>query len=198
MKMNLNLCIDIDGTITDAYYWLDLANDYFGTNIKPFQVTSYEIHKVLNISDEDYLKFYGKFGEQMHANQDIRDNADLILWNLNQKYNVFYVTARDKRMEAVTKSWFKEKNLPEGQLHMLGSHYKVDKAKELDCNIFIEDRYENAIQLAKAGYEVLLIDCYYNRLPLIPGITRVYDWAEIYDEIEEYHAKHCKNSIRIA
>jgi uncharacterized HAD superfamily protein len=196
--MNLNLCIDIDGTITDAYYWLDLANDYFGTSIKPFQVTCYDIHKVLDIPDEDYLKFYEKFGEQMHANQNIRYNADLILWNLNQKYNIFYVTARNKRMEAVTKSWFKEKNLPEGQLHMLGSHYKVDKARELECNIFIEDRYENAIQLASAGFEVLLIDCYYNRLPLIQGITRVYNWVEIYDEIEEYYAKHCKNSIRIA
>jgi len=181
MLMNLNLCIDIDGTITDAYYWLDIANNYFGTDIRPFEVTSYEIHNVLKVSNEAYLKFYEIYGEQMHANQKTRDNANLILSKLSQEHNIFYVTAREKRMKEVTENWFKENDLPKGQLHMLGSHYKVDKAKELECNIFIEDRYENALQLALAGYEVLLIDCYYNRLPLIPGITRVFDWLDIYE-----------------
>lgn len=196
--MNLNLCIDIDGTITDAYYWLDLANEYFGTSIRPFQVTDYDIHKVLKVSREEYNEFYNKYGKQMHANEKLRENAELILWRLNQEHNVYYVTARETRMREVTENWFKENNLPTGQLHMLGSHYKVDKARELECNIFIEDRYENALQLSLAGFEVLLIDCYYNRLPLIPGITRVSNWMDIYEEIEEYHAKISKGTTKIA
>ncbi|MFT9498194.1 hypothetical protein [Anaerosolibacter sp.] len=81
---------------------------------------------------------------------------------------------------------------------MLGSHYKVNQAKELGCDIFIEDRYENAIQLALAGFEVLLMDCNYNRLPLIPGITRVYDWKEVYKVIEEYIAGSNEKSTKIA
>ena len=28
-----NICIDIDGTITDAYYWLEPCNRYFMKNI---------------------------------------------------------------------------------------------------------------------------------------------------------------------
>lgn len=26
---NLNICIDIDGTITEPYYWLEISNKYF-------------------------------------------------------------------------------------------------------------------------------------------------------------------------
>lgn len=185
--MKLNLCIDIDGTITDPYYWLDLANKHFQTNIKPSQVTKYDIHEVLKIPREDYLKFYEAHWEQIHGKADLREEVKQFLWKLEQQHNIFYVTAREARMKAVTEEWFRRNDLPQGQLHLLGSHYKVDKAKELNCHIFIEDRYENAIQLAEAGFQVLLIDCYYNRQPLIPGVTRVFDWRDIYKIIEEHN-----------
>ncbi|WP_243182927.1 5' nucleotidase, NT5C type [Anaerosolibacter carboniphilus] len=185
--MKLNLCIDIDGTITDAYYWLEMANEHFGIDIKPFQVTKYEIHEVLEIPKEDYLKFYEVYGEEIHTKADLRDNAKEILWALDQQHKITYVTAREARMKEVTEAWFRKHNLPKGEFHFLGTHYKVDKAKELKCHVFIEDRYENAIQLALAGFEVLLIDCYYNRNPLIPGVTRVFNWGDIHSRIEEYN-----------
>ena len=31
--MSINIRIDIDGTITEGYYWLNAANKYFGTKI---------------------------------------------------------------------------------------------------------------------------------------------------------------------
>ena len=52
-------------------------------------------------------------------------------------------------------------------LSLLGSHDKVAKAYEFCCDIFIEDRYENAVQLSSHGFNVLLIDCYYNQGPFI-------------------------------
>jgi len=55
--MKLNLCIDIDGTITEPFYWLNFANDYFGTSLKPFQITKYDIHEVLHLPKEQYLDF---------------------------------------------------------------------------------------------------------------------------------------------
>jgi hypothetical protein len=62
----------------------------------------------------------------------------------------------------------------------------VNKAREVNCDIFIEDRYENAVQLALTGFCVLLIDCEYNRQHTIPGITRVFSWQHIYKEIMNY------------
>ena len=185
--MKLNLCIDIDGTITGAYYWLQMANEYFGTDIKPFQVIKYDTHEVLKIQKEDYLKFYEIYGKEIHAKADLRDHAKEILWELDQKYTISYVTPREAKMKDITEAWFCRHALPQREFHFLGTHYKVDKAKELNCHIFIEDRYENAIELASAGFEVLLMDCPYNRNPLIQGVTRVYDWKDIYKKIEEYN-----------
>ncbi|MEW9121368.1 MAG: hypothetical protein AB2421_01560 [Thermotaleaceae bacterium] len=190
----MNICIDIDGTITDAYCWLEMTNQYFGRTIKPFEVTVYDVYEVFNIPKEDYLDFYERFGEEMHGKAEIRGTAKEILWKLDKQHNIYYVTAREEKMKRVTEAWFANNELPRGELYLLGSHYKVEKAKELDCDIFIEDRYENAIELSQAGFQVLLIDCYYNQGPLISGVTRVFTWKDIDETIEAY-ASH---RIRIA
>jgi len=75
----LNICIDIDGTITDPYYWLSYANTYFNSNISESQVTSYDIAKVLNINRSEYLEFYEKFKTKIHSNQKLRDDVKVIL-----------------------------------------------------------------------------------------------------------------------
>lgn len=193
--MRLNLCIDIDGTITEPYYWLNHANRYFGTQVRPSQVTEYDIHKVLNIHNDDYLKFYEQYGEELHLESEPRQDAGMILRRLDQQHNIYYVTAREAKMTEVTERWIKIHDLPGGGLHILGSHYKVKKAEELECDIFIEDRYQNALELALAGFKVLLIDCNYNRSPLIPGITRVSNWIDIYEEIVFHEASEKSKKI---
>lgn len=184
----LNICIDIDGTITDPYTWIDIANNHFNKNITEKDVVEYEIHKVLNIPREEYLKFYDKFGERMHSNAKLRQNAKEYLLKLNDQHNIYYVTAREEKMRKATEQWLGINNLPKGELYMLGSHYKVEKARELKCDIFIEDRYENGVDISLDGFEVLLIDCNYNRYPLLSRMTRVFNWNEIYKYITNYES----------
>ncbi|WP_432401325.1 5' nucleotidase, NT5C type [Wukongibacter sp. M2B1] len=191
----LNLCVDIDGTITTPYYWLKDGNQYFNTNLKPEDVCEYEIHKVLNVSREEYLRFYDLLGEEIHAKAKLRSRARRILCKLAEYHNIHYVTAREKKMTEVTHWWIDKKKLPVDGIHILGSHYKVDKAKELRCDIFIEDRYENALEISKAGYKVLLIDCNYNRLPIPKEIVRVKDWDDIYNEIILYSDRKLKLDV---
>jgi len=45
---------------------------------------------------------------------------------------------------------------------------------------------EDAIEIFKVGYKVLLIDSNYNRLPISKEITRVKEWDDIYNEIILY------------
>lgn len=175
----LNICIDIDGTITEPYYWVDYANMYFNLNIKEADVTKYEICDVLGISSDEVNGFYKMYGEEMLFNAQVRSNARNTLWELYNKHNIYYVTARDNSLRALTEEWFKYNDLPKGELYMLGSHYKVDKAKELNCNIFLEDRYENAVELSGAGFKVYLLDCNYNRDKLLNGIQRVSNWEQV-------------------
>lgn len=194
-KMKLNLCIDIDGTITEDFYWLDLANKYFGKNIQPIQINEYDIDKVMGKTKTQYLDFYNEHSHDIHLNAKPREFSNLVLWHLSNQHNVSYVTAREPRLEDITNKWFLNNGIPTNDLHMLGSHCKVKKAEELNCHIFIEDRYENALEIALAGFQVLLMDTSYNRLPLIPGITRVYNWLEIYEEVSLYHSRQLQNII---
>lgn len=182
---NLNICIDIDGTITDAYYWLDLCNEYFNKNITEEEVTEYYIHKVLGVTEEDYTKFYEKYKIKLHSEQKIRQDAKVFIEKLNRLHNIYFVTARDKSLTMLTHSYLRKNEIPYDDLFVLGSHYKVDTARELNCSIFIEDNYDNAIQLSSSGFKVILIDTNYNKGPLNENILRVYDWNEIYEIIDK-------------
>jgi uncharacterized HAD superfamily protein len=181
----LNICIDIDGTITDPYYWLDEANKYFNKNVTTDQVTQYYIHKVMDIDILEYQEFYEKSKIKMHSNQELREDVKKALDKLSFLHNIYFVTAREQSLTLLTHSYLKKNELKYDDLFLLGSHYKVEKAKELACNIFIEDSYENAIQLSNAGFKVLLIDTNYNRRKLNTNITRVYNWKEIYVAINK-------------
>lgn len=192
----LNLCIDIDGTITEAYDWIPRVNEYFNTNIAPKDVTVYEIHRVLGIDREAYELFYALYGESLHLESKIRNGAKKVLSNLYRQHNIHFVTAREERMMTVTYLWFSHHKIPMDSLTLLGSHNKVGTAKDLDCHIFIEDRYENAIQLAQSGFEVLLMDCNYNKGLLPSKVTRISNWFEIESVIKNLAEQN--NDFRIA
>lgn len=176
---HLNICIDIDGTITDPYYWLSYANRYFNSNISESQVTSYDIHKILNIKQSEYLEFYENFKVEIHTNQKLRSDVKDILVELHKFNYLYFVTAREKSLELVTFLYLLNHEIPFDEVFILGTHNKVPKAKDLNCDIFIEDSYDNAIELSNSGFKVILLDTNYNRLPLNHNIIRVHNWMEI-------------------
>lgn len=182
---NLNICIDIDGTITDAYYWLDITNKYFKKNITIDQVTEYEISKVMGVEEKHYIEFYEEYKHMIHWEQELREDVRDVINMLNMQHNTYFVTARSTDLTMLTHRYLRRYEIAYDELFVLGSHYKVNKAKELNCDVFIEDNYDNAIQLSTAGYKVLLIDTNYNRKPLNENITRVHNWKEIYSIIDK-------------
>ncbi|WP_296561039.1 hypothetical protein [uncultured Acetobacterium sp.] len=172
--------------MTEAYDWLPRANKYFNTQIIPEMVTAYDEYLNLGVEQEAYAEFYRLFGEIIYAESHIRSGVKDVLTALYTNHKLHFVTAREPEMKAVTEKWLSHYHIPISTLSLLGSHDKVAKAHEYCCDIFIEDRYENAVQLSSHGFNVLLIDCYYNQGPLFPGITRVNDWIEIDQYIENY------------
>lgn len=181
----LNICIDIDGTITDPYYWLSYTNNYFNLNITEDEITCYEISKVLNISQQEYLKFYEDYKFEIHSKQKLRDDVRDILDKLYMQNYLYFVTARDKSLELLTSLYLKHHKIPYDDVFVLGTHNKVPAARNLKSDIFIEDSYDNALQLSTNGFKVLLIDTNYNRFPLNDNITRVYNWKEILTFIDK-------------
>ncbi len=186
----LNICIDIDGTVTDPYYWLEKANWYFNMSVKPDEVTQYDIHKVMEIEEDDYLEFYNLYGNAMHRDAKVRFGVSQIIQKLYPNHKIHIVTAREDKLERTSIEWFAKHDIPIDTIAHLGTHYKVDKAIELESDVFIEDSYNNAMQLSAAGFEVLLIDCTYNRGALPTNVTRVKNWFEIYQIVLSLSHNH--------
>lgn len=182
----LNICIDIDGTITEPYFWLKRANRFFHTNIQPKDVTIYDIHKVIGVDSIEFYDFYLKYGKLLHKEAQIRFGAKEVINQLSNKHRIHLVTARDEMMRDVTLEWMNRNSIPTDTISFLGSHDKVNKAIELQSDIFIEDRLENALQLSEFNLQVLLIDCNYNKGQLSNNVVRVKNWREIGEWIYYY------------
>ena len=174
-----NIGIDIDGTITEPYYWLPRANRYFNTQVKAREIKEYDIHKVLGIKLEEYDEFYRIYGKTLHQEAGIRAGAREVINRLYMQYRIHIISAREAKMQEVTLEWLNRYQIPMDSVSLLGSCEKVPRARALGCDIFIEDKYENAVQLAQAGIEVLLIDSGYNKGELPAGVTRVRTWSQI-------------------
>ncbi len=180
----INICIDIDGTVTEPGDWLPLANYYFKKELEAKDITIYEIYRLLEIEEEEYNRFYEQYGEWTHKEAKIRSDVKDVINKWYDKYMIHFITAREERMRAVTLEWLEKNQIPMDSITLLGNTNKVQQAKIAGCDIFIEDRYENAIQLAEAGFEVLLIDCGYNKGDLPDKVTRVRNWEQIDHIIE--------------
>lgn len=177
---DLNICIDIDGTITEPYYWLHYANEYFNLNVTEEKITCYDIAKTLNVTRDDYLKFYEEKKIEIHSKEKLRKDFKNIIDLLYPLNNIYFVTARDKSLELLTNLYLKCHKIPFDEVLVLGTHNKVPTAEKLNCDIFIEDSFDNAIELSNHGFKVLLIDTNYNRAALSHNIIRVYNWKEIF------------------
>lgn len=182
--MRFNICIDIDGTITDPYYWLKYINKYFNKNITQEEFVKFDVCRILNISEDDFNIFYDLMGEKIHGDCIAREHAKEIIEKLNKDNNIYFVTARPEKYREVSEKWLRDNGF-KGDLFMVGGHDKIGQATELHCDYFVEDRYKNAVVLSKVGIKVFLMDTNYNRYPLIENITRVASWKDIDEELNK-------------
>lgn len=175
----LNICIDIDGTMTDPYYFMPYFNKYFGKKLTEEECEHHRIDKLYGLSRDEIEIFYEKEGENMHRNATILPKVKQVIDNLKINHNLYIVTARRKEMEHITKEWLNKHDINDIKLYSLGSYYKVDKALELNCDVFLEDNPQNSIELANAGIKVLLMDTNYNKMVSHKNIIRVENWNDI-------------------
>jgi len=189
---NLNICIDIDGTVTDPYYWLSDANRYFNRRVGIQDITCYDIKKVMRIDKDAYDEFYHLYGEDIHWKSAARPGTKEVINRLSLMHHIHFVSARGKNLTDMSRDWLKQEGIPSDSVSLLGSSYKVKAAQNLNCDLFIEDCLSNALELAQAKFNVLLVDCNYNRAILPPQISRVYNWSQIESYIRDFIFKKKK------
>lgn len=178
-KHALTICVDIDGTLTKPYAWLEYTADVYSKKITPDMYQTCYTAKALGIDPLEYNQFYLANGKTFYYDLcEMRPYAKQVMDELNLHHNVHIVTSREKQFAELTRQLLIDHQIP-GTLHVLESFDKVTPAKSLGCQLFIEDNLEIAESLAEAGFPVLLMDCAYNRKPLHQRIRRVSDWEEV-------------------
>lgn len=175
----LNICIDIDGTITSPYHFIPYLNKLYNKNLSDIDCVTHNWDELYEVSIDDLLKEFHTNYVHSYSEADVVEYANDVINNLKMNHNLYFVTARSESLTDITTSWLGDKGFNNIDVYLLGSDNKIQKAKELECNIFIEDNPSNAIQLANEGMTVLLIDTNYNKHIQHDNINRVYSWKDI-------------------
>ena len=180
-----NIGIDIDGTLTYAGYFLPYLNEYFGKEIQYEELIKYDFKDIYGVSEEKIMEFFLGEGRNLIFNVDILEDAKNTVLELSEKHNVWIITARIPETYRKTKLWLERNGLGHVELITLGTPDKLGKAKELGCDIFIEDHPDASIDIAEAGIKLYLVDAPYNRTSNHENIVRVRDWNEMRNIFKE-------------
>lgn len=184
----MHIGIDLDGTVTDPESCFRYMNESLGYNIDFKQATEYELHTYTDMSQKDFWKFMIEHGheEAIYRRSFPHTEVNEVLWSMRQQHRIHYVTARSEAVRPVTEEWIKHHTLPLDSLIMTGTHDKVGVVKDLSLDLFMEDRYENAVSIhEETSIPVLLFDAPYNRKPLPDGVKRIASWKEAHHHVNE-------------
>lgn len=182
---NLNICIDIDGTITSPYHYLPYLNDIYNKNLTEEDFTTVYWAELYGDTLEGMLDKLHSKHINSYSKIEIIEGVKEVIAELYKENNLFFVTARNPSLQQITKDWLEKQQLSQIPLYLLGTDKKLDKAKQLKCNVFIEDNPNNALNLANGGITVILIDCNYNKDIYHRNIIRVSSWREIKNIIDK-------------
>lgn len=176
--------VDIDGCICD---WVMVAANIIAMEA-PYPTID-EIYNYLRQGIPEWLEH--KFEriatkEEPYricpAYEDARANLNLLY---KMQYPIFYVTHRSETMSYVTETWLLKSEFPAStQIYFTDGKSKVDYARELELDFFVEDKLEVAEELVEVVPNVLVITRPWNEFKNSEKpILRCSNWFEVYKEI---------------
>lgn len=185
----MNICIDIDGTLTNSDHFIPYFNEYFNKTITEEEKSIYDLKEMYNASDEEIRIFYDKEGYKMQMEAELLEMSKEVLESWKNNHCLSIITARRAENSDVTKEWLKVNDIDWIPVHAIGTPNKLDIALSLNCDIFIEDHPEFSLVAAEAGIKVVLMDAVYNRKLIHQNIFRVYNWREVAVLVEKLGKK---------
>jgi uncharacterized HAD superfamily protein len=185
MKKRWNLGIDIDGTVTDPATFVPYLNQAFNKQLLFEDITQFHLPPLYGITDQEFMEWFLKNEGDIYSKALLAEAAKDILNDLAQAHQLIYISARNQDHHQLTINWFEEHQLPYHQITLLGSHDKIDIAKEQQIEIFFEDKLDNANDIAEElDIPVLLFNTPYNQGNVHQHVNRVKHWREANDVIK--------------
>lgn len=182
-----NIGIDIDGTVTDPATFIPYLNQAFNKQLQYEEITQFHLPPLYGITDEEFFKWFEKHEGSIYSKALIANTAKEVLDDLAQLHHLVYISARHGRYHHLTLEWFKQHSIPYHHVDLLGSHNKIEMARKHAVDIFLEDRFENANDLAEElSIPIILFNTPYNQGNLHKDVTRVNHWKEAGEILKHY------------
>ncbi|MDW0108957.1 5' nucleotidase, NT5C type [Sporosarcina aquimarina] len=178
--------IDIDGTVTTPSSLLLHINKKFGCNLVLDDIKEYDLTAAFDVDPTEFYKWYKETEAEICLTSSTQEQAKHFLtkWQ-NQQAELYYISARGDEVMAPTMEWFKQEQLPYDHVELIGSHRKIETAREFATDVFFEDKHDNAVDLhEELDIPVILFDTPYNRNPIPNGVIRVNNWHEANEWIQ--------------
>jgi uncharacterized protein len=170
---------DIDGTVTCPTSYLPYLNKSFNRNLTLDDVQEYSLHPLLNITEKEFWEWMDEHEETICKQSPVAQYFHVVFPEWSDKHEFFFVSARRKHLLEATHEWLEKHNVPYSHVELIGKHNKIEAIKKLQCDIFFEDKHDNACEISEqCGIPVILFDTPYNREPIPEGVIRVSDWME--------------------
>ncbi len=170
----LNFGVDIDGVLTDndeaiKRYSKEKYNVTIGT------ISCWNLADCTDLTPEQAMELFSDPDYYKSMNPKLGAGA-FTQALMDRGYLVWLITAR-KNMHFVTYEWLKDKHIPWNL--MIHDDMKEVIAERYNIGTFVEDSYDNALQLAKVCKQVFLIDAGYNQGELPDNVIRVATLEEV-------------------
>ncbi len=181
------LGFDIDGTITCPAAIVPFINEAFQLQLTLADLTDYDLLKVVDVPAKDFIDWYEQKEADIFTMSPLAMDAKEVLLKWGKHHELIFISARGENVLEVTKEWFINHGISYDHLELIGSHEKVEAAIKNGVEIFFEDKYENAIEIAKKCHiPVLLFDTPYNQGSLPNEVQRVFSWKEAKNWVEKW------------
>lgn len=188
VKQKPRFGIDIDGTVTSQDTLIPHINKKYNTNIVLDDVVEYDFLSAFTkpIDREEFDRWFKENESYMYSVSELAEGVKPILTKWQHIYELYYISARGDYLSEITINWFHQNGLPYHHIELVGHHDKISIAKQLDVDVFFEDKHDNAVMIAEElKIPVLLFDAPYNRKAIPSNVIRVKNWTEANHYIEK-------------
>lgn len=195
----MNIGIDIDDTIANTS---EIVAEYYKKynkrsidNVNKGKKDIFNIHLLNNINKSMKDKFIKNNYCSMLKNVKIKNNASININKLKEEGNrIFFISSRwedkNENVYRITSDWLESNNINFDYLYINVTH-KSEIINHNNIQLFIDDNYNNCKDAKKKTNAIVYImNSKANSKAQLDGITRVFDWDEIYRKIKTLNVKN--------
>lgn len=149
----------------------------------------YYLKALYGWNDEQKFNFFDMYYKNVLEECILMPNADKVCKKLKEEGDsLYFITARltnvkNCNTEEITKKTLLDNNIVYDEL-IVNANDKLEISKEKGIDLFIEDSYETCVELEKIGIKSILMTTKMNQNIDSENIKRVYNWAQIYEQIK--------------